>query len=137
MIRKNDHSEISVYTGELTADNVIKNVSKIKMSFPSLPAEFYDVFSDRIKDNGFSNERLNDAVNHVVDNCIYPVPTIAQFIAFDQRIKLYTYADMVKKNDEYSRVFEFYRPIKIQGLDKPMYASIDDIAKYKLESFRK
>lgn len=64
---------------------------KLKLSFPALNSAFYDVFMYRIKDNGFSNQRLTDAVKYVIDNCVYPQPTIAQFISFDKKIKLYGY----------------------------------------------
>ena len=35
------------------------------------------------KEEGFSEEKINKAISHVVKNCRYPNPTIAQFINFD------------------------------------------------------
>ena len=84
-------SEISIYSGELTKECVAFNLQKVKNAFPALSPDFYTVFMDRVKDNGFSNNRLTDAVQYVIDNCVYPQPTIAQFISFDKKIKLYTY----------------------------------------------
>jgi hypothetical protein len=95
-ISENGEFSISEYKDTLTTENIIKQVAKIKYSFPTLPSEFFEIFTDRIKDKGFTDKRLNDAVNNVIDNCIYPSPTIAQFIAFDKRIKLNTYQDMLK-----------------------------------------
>lgn len=60
----------------------MESIKKIKLAFPDLPAGFYDVLSERIKSKGFSDERLNDAVNHVIDTCKYPKPTVANFISF-------------------------------------------------------
>lgn len=124
---------MSIYNDELTTKNIINGTVKLKKSFPALPKEFFDVFADRIKDNKFTDKRLSDSINHVIDNCIYPTPSIAQFISFDMRIKLYTYHDMVRMQDQTQTAFKSYRPIKIQDINKPMYASITDIKRYKLE----
>lgn len=59
-------------------------MQKIKKSFPSLEAEFYDILCDRLKENEVTDNELTEAVNHVIDTCIYPTPTIAQFITYIQ-----------------------------------------------------
>ena len=106
---------------------------KVRQAFPSLPVEFFDILSDRVKENGFSDQRLKDSVTNVIDNCIYPTPTIAQFISFDKRFKIYTYDQVLKLNDELSgKAFEYYRPTRHYGFSKPAYAHISDIEKYKL-----
>lgn len=132
LIKKDDCFEMSIYTDELTTQNIINGTIKLKKSFPALTKEFFDMFSDRIKDNKFTDKRLNDSINHVIDNCIYPAPSIAQFISYDKRIKLYTYHDMVRMNDQTQVAFKSYRPCKIHGINKPMYASINNIGMYKL-----
>jgi len=129
------NSEISIYKGELTTKNVVKCVSKIKKAFPTLPADFYDVFSERIKDNGFTDERLQDAINNVIDNCIYPVPTIANFISFDKRIKVFTYDEMVKKcNESGPETWNSYKGVLLPGNVKKVWIHVNDIEKYKIES---
>jgi hypothetical protein len=60
------------------------NIAKIKKAFPALPVEFYDILCEKIKEHNFTDHRLVKAVNHVIDSCIYPTPTIAQFITFDK-----------------------------------------------------
>jgi hypothetical protein len=77
---------VSVYKGELTTQGIIEGVSVIKKSFPSLPIDFYDVLIDRLSANGIGDDRFRNAVVHVIDTCIYPTPTIAQFISYDKRI---------------------------------------------------
>jgi len=57
-------------------------MEKIKKAFPSLSGDFYDILCERIKENNFSDKELINAINHVIDTCIYPVPTIANFILF-------------------------------------------------------
>lgn len=135
LIRKDSFYEISVYNGELTTDCVINNIAKLKKSFPTLPKEFYDVLSERIKENKFSNKRLSESIDNVIDNCVYPTPTIAQFISFDKKMKLYSYHDILRMNDQTGIAFKCYRPVKINNLSKPLYASVEDIEKYNLQKW--
>jgi len=132
LIRKEDCFETSIYTGKLTNECVASNVIKLNKAFPTLDGSFFDVFSDRIKDNKYNDSRLNDAVNHVIDNCIYPSPTIAQFISFDKMMKLYTYDDVLKMNDLSQSAFKEYRPVRIGENTRPMYARLNDIEQYNL-----
>jgi hypothetical protein len=137
LIKKEDHFEMSVYAGELTKRCIAENTVKLKHSFPALEDGFYDVFYERLKANNYTDERLNDAIGHVIDNCIYPAPTIAQFISFDKRIKLYTYNQVLKMNDESQSAFVTHRPVKMEGQSLPMYAHLNDIEKYKLKLWNK
>ena len=63
--------------------------------------EFYNILSERIAENGFSDERLKDAVNYVIDNFQYKELNVSDIIKFDKKVKLYTYSDvcdLVTKN---------------------------------------
>ena len=62
----------------------MKNTVKIKNAFPTLPVEFYDILCERLKANGFTDERLTNAVNGVIDTCKYPTPTVAHFMSYDE-----------------------------------------------------
>lgn len=73
-------------TSQLTAITLTKSVDKIKKAFPTLPVGFYDVFCDRLKHYQFTDDRLLKSVNYVIDNCLYPTPTIANFIIADKEI---------------------------------------------------
>lgn len=121
-----DNNSISVYGGELTARCITYNVKKISYAF-NLPAGFYDVLSDRIKSNGFDDKRLEDAVNHVIDNCKYPTPTISDFISFDKRVSIYSYNDIVKLSNEFgANVWKQYRAVNINGVKRVVYVNIDE-----------
>ncbi len=127
-------NEVSLYKGTLSTSCVIQNTARIKNSFPALPEGFYEVFSERIKDCGFTNDRLNDAVNNVIDNCIYPTPTIAQFISFDKRIKVYKYPEIIKMvEDGDPNAFDRYKRIQFDGLPEAVWVHINDIAKYNIK----
>lgn len=126
-------SDISLYIGVLSTKNVIHNIAKIKKAFPSLPEGFYEIFSDRIKANCFTDQRLMDAVTHVIDTCVYPTPTIAQFISFDKRVKVYKYHEIIKMVDGGDPdAFKRYKRIELDGLPEAVWIHINDIAKYNL-----
>lgn len=108
---------LSLYEGEITGPVISQNMAKIKGAFPTLPREFFTLLSNRIKENGFCDERLNDAVCHVIDNCIYPQPTIAQFISFDKKIRLFNYNEMLEKVNEFgSSAWDMHDKKRINGI---------------------
>lgn len=125
---------MSTYTGELTNQGMAKAVSDIKKSFPTLDEGFYEVFLDMIKSSKFDDERLIDAVTHVIATCVYPQPTIAQFISFDRKIKMWTYAQMIDETDRNQTVFKQRTPVKIDG--QTFYVMLEDAAKYGFQSTR-
>jgi hypothetical protein len=123
---------MSVYNDNLKIENIIKEIARIKLAFPTLSEEFYDIFLDRIKENEFTNNKLHDAINNVIDNCIYPLPTIAQFLTFDKEIKMYNYSQILKIQQDTGQAFKCYRPIK-SNYKIILWASLEDIEKYKLQ----
>jgi len=117
----------------LSTQVVIKNIAKIKRAFPALPEGFYEVFSERIKANGFTDQRLMDAVTHVIDTCVYPTPTIAQFISFDKTVKVFKYTEIIKMiEDGDPNAFDRYKRIEMDGLPEAVWIHVNDIAKYNL-----
>ena len=134
--QRKDNRTVSLYTGTLTDKCLLSAVVTIKKAFPALPKDFYDVFMDRIKANEFNDARLNDAICFVIDNCPYPTPTIANFIAFDKRIKLLSYNDYVDMVAKYGpEVNNTYKPVKLPEREKPVWINIDDIKAAKMESY--
>jgi len=132
---------ISVYSGELSTRTVIDGIKKIKAAFPNLPPDFYDILSDRIKENGFSDMRFVNAINHVIDTCKYPTPTIADFIGYDKQIKLYSYDEMLVKinfaGNSVSFPWDNYKPVKFMDREKLVWVHNDDIRKYKLKIYER
>ena len=138
MERKADHYEASIYRGELTGPCLVECIAKLRAAFPALTDDFHSVFGSRIKELGFGDKRLKDSINHVIDNCIYPTPTVAQFLTFDKRVKLYTYDQMVKLNNELNGLaFKIYNAVHVGTADKPMWASVQDIQNYNLRIWKK
>jgi len=124
---------LSMYRGDLSTACIMEYFAKVKKAFPALPASFYDILAERIKENGFSDQRLKDAVNHVTDTFTYSMPTVAHFISFDKRVKLFTRSDMIKIMDKSDTVWKEYKPIKIDGIKEIYFASVLDIKKYNLK----
>jgi len=127
-------TEVSLYKGELTTPVVIQSIARIKKSFPSLPVGFYEIFSERLKANGFNDERLQDATANVIDTCVYPTPTIAQFISFDKKVKVYKYPEIIKMVEDDPNAFGRYKRIVMKGLPEAVWIHVNDIAKYNLKS---
>lgn len=113
---------------------MIQNIAKIKIAFPSLPIEFYDLFSTRIKEKGFSDKRLIDSVNNVIDTCIYPFPTIAQFLSYDQKIETFTYKQMLRKNDQERGIMSKYISVDIEG--ERLFVSKENFDKYEFKTWK-
>ena len=74
--KSNDEYSITTYTGELTQENVVRNFARIKACFPAISPEFYKILLERLKEKGFSDERLSDSVNNLIDNFQYPNPLL-------------------------------------------------------------
>ena len=53
-------------------------------AFPNLAPGFFDVFLEAADRNGLTDARMMAAIEHVIDTCQYPTPTVANFLIFDQ-----------------------------------------------------
>jgi hypothetical protein len=94
----------------------LNGIKKIKLSFPQLPLGFYDILSDMLVKDEFTDKRFSDAVEHVIRTCVYPQPTIAQFLSFDKKKKIHTYLEMCKMVEECGRsVWDDYDIIELQN----------------------
>lgn len=83
---------LSRYTDELIDGyTVAKELGKVTIAFKDLHPDFIGMLAKQMKEHGFTKQRAADAVNHVIATCIYPRPTIAQFISFDKTERLYTH----------------------------------------------
>lgn len=127
-------NSISIYRGELSQEAVAKSVARIKAAFPVLTPGFYVVLIDRMKEKGFSDERLKDSVNNVIDNCFYPTPSIANFLSFDSRVKIISYQELMNIVGDQRDSWSNYSRIRIKGkgffvkkVDKMLYSIPDEI----------
>lgn len=132
-----EKNSISIYVDEIASGrDVILAVLAIKKAFPSLPANFYDMLDIRIRENNFTVERLNDAVAYVIDNCLYPIPTIANFISFDRIVKFKTHDQMCEEAADYPQVWKQWLPIKFPNFPKTVWVFANDVVRYKLDKYQ-
>ena len=98
-----------------------------------MPLAFYDILDERIRANGFSDDRLTDAVNHVIDTCPYTFPKISDFVSFDKTVKTLSYAQYVKLIDE-GENGDNYKPIKLKNRPALVWIHVNDIAQYNIQN---
>ncbi len=126
------NTTLSIYQDTLTKECVKFQCAKILAAFKGLDTSFTNLLTESLMRNGFTDERLKDAVNHVIDNCIYPTPSIAEFVSFDRKCKVYNYDEMLKM-DCGTKPFKKIRISADQK--KPLWVLSSDFEKYGLKRF--
>lgn len=53
------------------------------------------ILTQRITEKRMSAEQVTDAVNNLIDNFKYPVPTVADIVSWDKKVKIYTHREVV------------------------------------------
>ena len=86
---------VSLYRdAEPSPAEVAVSMKRLQVAFPKMEPAFFNLLAERIMGNGFTAERLKDAVNHVLDNFQYKELNISDIILFDRRAKLYTHSEV-------------------------------------------
>lgn len=107
--------EISIYSGIADPTVILQSVNRLKAAFPKMGDEFFNILSERIVKNGFSNERLQDAVNYVIDNFHYKELNVSDIIKFDKKVKLYTYNEVTCLVTEGKASMDDFKIVEIDG----------------------
>jgi hypothetical protein len=98
-LKSNDGGEysISLYSDELVSPiSLAIGIKQLQIAFPKMDKDFFDLLASRIISNDFSEKRLKDAVNYVLDNFQYKELNISDIVKFDRRVKLLTYGEVCK-----------------------------------------
>ena len=112
-------NELSVYSGEIASPKEISSeVKKLKAAFPEISADYLAVLIDRLIDNQFTQERVRDAINQVIDTSSYQRPSIANIVSFDRNVKIHTYEEVLAKCCPAYPAFEYFTMILIDGRKK-------------------
>ncbi|WP_019540586.1 hypothetical protein [Proteiniphilum acetatigenes] len=95
-MKNNDgNREVSKYDDSLASPMLIyQSTNRLKAAFPKMSDQFFNLLSERIIANDFTENRLIDAINHVIDNFAYKELNISDVIRFDRKVKLYTYPEV-------------------------------------------
>jgi len=102
-------NEITLYNDkQANVITIATELRKLQAVFPALDNDFISILAERIKSNGFTDQRLKDAIGNVIDNFTYQKPNISDIIRFDKKIKLYNAAETSKMvTDEGYRYEDF------------------------------
>jgi chemotaxis regulatin CheY-phosphate phosphatase CheZ len=117
--RKTQANELSLYQGSLSDRGVAKNIRKLQSAFPKQSKEFFNVLAERLIANGFTDDRLTDAVNNVIDNFKFKELNIADIVHFDKKMKLYTYKEACKLVTEGG--YEFGKDLQRISVDDKVF----------------
>lgn len=115
IIKAKNGYEMSIYSCIAEPAVILQSVNRLKAAFPKMGVEFFNILSERIVKNGFSNERLQDAVNYVIDNFHYKELNVSDIIKFDKRVKLYTYDEVTCLVTEGKASFDDFKIVKVDG----------------------
>lgn len=79
---------------EAKPKEILIQTGRLKAAFPKMETTFFNLLAERIASNGFTSQRLKDAVNYVLDNFQYKELNVSDIIRFDKKTKLYTYNEV-------------------------------------------
>ena len=90
-------SEVSLYQSQLpaTVDYVKNECQRLQQCFPQITPGFIVILVQRIAEKKMSNQHITDAINNLIDTYKYPIPTIADIISFDKKVKIYTHPEII------------------------------------------
>jgi len=129
----NNKTELIPYSDVLTENGLKREFDRLRAAFPTLQNSFYLVLAERIKDSEYTDQQLHDAVNYLIDTCIYPQPTIANIMTFKNNVRLHTYTEICNMVDTAGKaVWDEYVAVDIEGLDKKVWVRKIDAKKYGL-----
>lgn len=115
-MKKTQSNEISLYEGGILTDRSIAiNLKKLKEAFPRMQPAFFNLLSERVIANGFSDKRLTDAVNNVIDNFEFKELNVSDIIKFDRKVKMYTYTEAAAMVTAGKATFEDFEKREING----------------------
>ena len=112
----NGELALSLYSDTCaTPDEIAKSIKRLRAAFPKMGNGFFDVLYERLVKNGFTGQRLEDAVNHVIDGFQYKELNVADVVSFDKRAKLHTYNQMCNEIANGQSVMDDFQRLQIDG----------------------
>ena len=116
--------ELSLYPiGEPTETTLNRAIDRLKVAFPYQNSQFFELLKERVIFHKFSDERLRDAIDNIIDNYTYKTLTIANIISYNKTIPLYTMRQKVSIVNSYT--MERRQPPQFEVV------TIDNTAYYK------
>lgn len=101
-------------------DVVVRQVNELAKVF-NWNNEKATVLRNRFVANGFSDQRVIDAIAYVIDNYKYgKEPNIADFIQYDKQVEFFTYHQVLSKMNEDKNIFSSVVAVDL-GTNEPLY----------------
>ena len=132
-LSKSGRAELSVFgSTPASFQQIGVSVAKLSVAFPSMSNEFFNLLAERIAKKGLSAERLEYAIDHVIDNFSYKHLNISDIMSIDCKVTIMTYNEMLIEKDKRGCSTNEFAPIRIGDEPKPYWVHKSDKAKYKL-----
>lgn len=132
-LRKSGRAEISIFGNEpATPKQVAVSVMKLSKAFPQMSIDFFNLLSERIAAKKISADRLDYAVNHIIDNYTYQKLTIADIMSIDSRVEVMSYAEMTAECKKRGCSTDDYAPLFMGENKKPFWIHQADKVKYNI-----
>lgn len=122
---------MSVFMGNKASDVQIANtVKKLAVAFPDMKPDFFNLLVEQIDKSGFTSQRLDYALNNLLNTFHYKQLTIADLMSIDVKCKVYSYNEMctqIGKNGgtghDYSKIWfgDAKLPHWVLTIDKQRY----------------
>lgn len=105
---------------------------KLAKAFPNMSIDFFNLLAERIDKRGISADRLEFAIEHVLDNFTYKHLTIADIMSIDRKVEIMSYQEMVAECSKRGCTTNDFAPIHIGDEPKPFWVHRSDKAKFNL-----
>lgn len=132
-LNKIGRADLSIfYADKATPNHIATSVMKLAKAFPNMSVDFFNLLAERIDKRGISADRLEYAIDHVLDNFTYQRLTIADIMSLDRKVEIMTYSEMLAECGKRGCSTDEFAPIYIDNNEKPYWVSKVDKIRYKL-----
>lgn len=97
-----------------------------------MSAAFFNLLTERIAKTGMSSQRLDFAVNRVIDTFTYKQLTIADILGVDVKCRILSYAQMCDEASKRGVSTNEYVSVRIGETDKPGWVLKVDKVRYNI-----
>lgn len=134
-LSKSGSSEVSIFQDRPATLAQLESVTaQLAVAFPQMSPEFWSLLGKRIAEKRISGQRLEYAVNQVIDNFTYQRLTIADILGekTDRKFRVLTYGQMLAECSKVGCSTEDYAPIKIGDAERPFWVLASEKALYQI-----
>ncbi len=96
MEKKAVYQTKNLQESSINKQEILESFTRLKKAFPELSSGWFEELNAAIIRNGFTSERLKEAVDNLIDTYKFQRPTIAEIINYKKR-EYYTYEAIIQK----------------------------------------